>query len=192
VPGDPERGDVHLRAHGRRSRSHNPLGGHRELQRPEQDGGVEPDRCRRRHDRRAGEQDQADDLGHGEAGRIALRNDGTWTGGEPINYAYQWLRCGSDGGNCGAIHGATAKTIALGSDDVNKRIRVRVTATNSAGSAAAQSSATSAVEAAAGPGGAVDVNSLPDTERLSTDPVKFVPSVITSTAPFQLQVCVVA
>ena len=116
---------------------------------------------------------------------------GSWSGAEPISYAYQWLRCGSDGGNCGAITGATNKTIALASDDVNKRMRVKVTAKNSLGTANAQSAATGTVEAAAGPGGAVDVNSLPSTERLSTDPVKFIPSKITSTAPFQLQVTVV-
>ena len=116
---------------------------------------------------------------------------GTWTGAEPISYAYQWARCDSAGSNCGAIPGATSKTLALGSDDVNKRIKVKVTAKNSLGSASAQSAATAPVEAAVGPGGAVDVNTLPSTERLSTDPVRFIPSVITSRSPFQLEVTVV-
>jgi hypothetical protein len=126
-----------------------------------------------------------------QQGSTLTAHNGTWTGAEPITYAYQWQRCDSSGSNCGAVPGATTKTIALGSDDVNKRMRVRVTAKNSVGSANAQSAATSAVAASAGPGGAVDVNSLPSTERLSTDPVKFIPSKITSTAPFQLQVTVV-
>jgi len=126
-----------------------------------------------------------------QQGSTLTAQPGTWSGVQPITYAYQWQRCDSSGSNCGAVPGATTKTISLGSDDVNKRMRVKVTATNSKGSASAASNATSAVQASVGPGGAVDVNSLPSTERLSTDPVKFIPSKVTSHSPFQLQVTVV-
>jgi uncharacterized protein YukE len=68
--------------------------------------------------------------------------NGTWTGTTPISYAYQWLRCDSAGANCVNIAGATAGNYVLTASDVGHRIRVRVTGTNVAGSAAATSPAT--------------------------------------------------
>ena len=41
---------------------------------------------------------------------------GTWTGTKPISYAYQWVRCGADGGqpdggNCAIVSGATSRSL---------------------------------------------------------------------------------
>ena len=58
---------------------------------------------------------------------------GTWTGTQPINLAYQWLRCDAAGANCADIGGATSQTYRLAPADVGHRIRVRVTATNIVG-----------------------------------------------------------
>jgi hypothetical protein len=60
--------------------------------------------------------------------------DGAWTGTTPLAFAYQWRRCDSGGGDCQSIPGATAKTYTQTPDDVGKRLKVRVTASNDAGS----------------------------------------------------------
>ena len=61
------------------------------------------------------------------------------TGTAPITYAYQWRRCDSDGANCADIAGATGSTYDLVAADVGHAMRVRVTATNAAGSVTADS-----------------------------------------------------
>jgi hypothetical protein len=75
---------------------------------------------------------------------------GTWAGAGTITYAYQWVRCGADGGapdgsNCPTIPGANGSGYTLTADDIGKRLRVQVTATNGAGSTAAASNPTDVV-----------------------------------------------
>jgi beta-glucanase (GH16 family) len=82
------------------------------------------------------------------AGQTLQGSTGTWTN-SPTSYARQWLRCDTAGANCVAIAGATSASYLLASADVGKTIRVRVTATNAAGSASAQSAQTAVVGAAA-------------------------------------------
>ncbi len=72
---------------------------------------------------------------------------GTWTGTPPIGFTYQWRRCNAAGAACADIAGATASTYTLVSADVGSTIRVIVTATNAAGSAAATSAQTAVVTA---------------------------------------------
>ncbi len=60
-------------------------------------------------------------------GQTLTANRGQWTGAGPITYAYQWQRC--SGTTCSNISGATQQTYLLVSADVNRTIRVRVTAT---------------------------------------------------------------
>jgi Fibronectin type III domain len=72
---------------------------------------------------------------------------GGWSGTQPIAYAYQWQRCDSLS-PCGDILGATAQTYTPASQDVNATVRVRVTASNAVGSAAATSAATALVQPA--------------------------------------------
>lgn len=73
-------------------------------------------------------------------------NPGGWSGA--TTYAYQWTRCDSSGGSCGAITGANAAGYVPVGADVSRTLRVNVLATNSAGTSTATSAATSAVQAA--------------------------------------------
>jgi len=93
--------------------------------------------------------------GTARAGDTLTATSGSWAGTAPIAFAYQWVRCGRDGGasdasNCVAIPGAGDSSYRLASSDVGWRLRVRVTGSNRAGSATAASEPTSLV-AAAGP-----------------------------------------
>ena len=77
-------------------------------------------------------------------------SNGTWTGTSPISYAYQWVRCPTSGGkpdgsDCAVVSGASTTAYVLGSADVGRRMRVRVTASNADGSATAASNATPTV-----------------------------------------------
>lgn len=84
-------------------------------------------------------------------GQRLTASTGTWTGAQPITFAFQWVRCGRDGGapdgsNCATIGGATATAYTLTAADVGSRLRVRVTARNAAGSSTAASNATPVVQ----------------------------------------------
>ncbi|MGB8351314.1 MAG: hypothetical protein WCE47_12870, partial [Gaiella sp.] len=84
-------------------------------------------------------------------GRILFASIGTWAGETPISFAYQWMRCGADGGvsdasNCAAISGADTSTYTLATDDVGARLRIRITASNSLGMQTVASNATAAVQ----------------------------------------------
>ena len=85
-------------------------------------------------------------------GQTLTADHGVWTGANPITFKYQWLRCDSNAANCAAIAGETSSNRTLESDDVGHRLRVRVTASNSSGSATADSNASSAVTATGGSG----------------------------------------
>jgi hypothetical protein len=62
-----------------------------------------------------------------------------------MTYTHQWRRCNTSGSSCSNVSGATGASYALTSADVGSTIRVRVTATNEAGSAWADSAATPVV-----------------------------------------------
>jgi hypothetical protein len=101
--------------------------------------------------------------GRAEQGRTLRASRGSWTGTEPISYAFQWLRCGADGGrpdggDCAIVSGATRRDHRLGRSDVGFRMRIRVTATNTEGSRVAASNPTAIV---AGP----PVNTAPPFPR---------------------------
>jgi hypothetical protein len=88
--------------------------------------------------------------GRAEQGVRLSASRGTWTGTNPISYAFQWVRCGADGGepdggNCTIISGATGDRYRLTSADVGSRMRVRVTAMNADGSRTAASNPTAVV-----------------------------------------------
>ncbi len=85
--------------------------------------------------------------GTARSGHTLTATSGSWTGGPPITYAYQWRRCNSSGSSCGTIAGATNQNYVASSGDVNSTIRVQVTATNSDGSNQALSAATATIAA---------------------------------------------
>jgi hypothetical protein len=86
--------------------------------------------------------------GTAREGATLTANEGVWSGTTPMTFAYQWLRCGRSGGSCTSIAGATSKTYLLTGSDVGSKIRVRVTATNAAGSGSATSEPTPVVKRA--------------------------------------------
>jgi Ig domain of plant-specific actin-binding protein len=84
--------------------------------------------------------------GSAKDGSLLTASNGSWTN-SPTSFAYAWQRCDNSGGSCAAIAGATSKQYTLTSADVNQRIRVQVTATNSSGSGTAASRPTNTVQA---------------------------------------------
>ena len=66
---------------------------------------------------------------------------GTWIGAPTITRTNQWQRCNPDGGGCANILGATSLFYTVLAADIGKRLRIEVTATNSAGTAKAVSDA---------------------------------------------------
>ena len=65
-------------------------------------------------------------------GQTLTANVGGWSGTAPIGYAFQWLRCDGNGNNCAVLGGQTKPTLrAAARPEVNTRIRVRITASNS-------------------------------------------------------------
>src|ERR671926_510213 len=90
-------------------------------------------------------------------GNILTASNGSFSGTGPFNYTYRWLRCpsrgsGGNGEGCTAISGATFKRYTVRHADVGHRLRVRVTASNSDGTATATSNATGVVQSAASAG----------------------------------------
>jgi hypothetical protein len=125
---------------------------------------------------------------------------GTWTGAATITFVYQWLRCDANGNGCAAIAGETGTSRVVAADDVGHRLRLQVTASNTAGSATAQSSATDVVVSSSGPlpDGAVKlpsgkysipVSSVSLPQQLVIDKVKFQPNPVRSrSGPIAVQV----
>jgi thermitase len=80
-------------------------------------------------------------------GQTLSGSTGSWTN-NPTGYAYEWQRCDSAGAACAPVSGATVSSYTLGLADVGSTVRVRVTASNSAGSASATSAQTAVVAGA--------------------------------------------
>jgi hypothetical protein len=68
---------------------------------------------------------------------------GSWTGSQPLSYAYAWQRC--KGATCTAIDSANEATYDTDTVDEGFGIRVVVSASNAAGSASATAPATSVI-----------------------------------------------
>jgi serine protease AprX len=77
-------------------------------------------------------------------GETLSATTGTWTGTTPLAYSFQW-QSSLEGKPWTAIAGATQFAYTIRSDDVGKRLRARVTATNAGGSANAYTQATTTV-----------------------------------------------
>ena len=90
--------------------------------------------------------------GTAQVGQTLSASTGTWSG-SPTSFAYQWRRCDSGGTGCADLPGAGASTYVPVGGDVGSTLRVRVTATNDAGSSSAESAPSAVVTDA--PGGGV-------------------------------------
>jgi hypothetical protein len=77
-------------------------------------------------------------------GSTLTASKGGWAN-SPTSYAYQWQRCDSSGGACQPIASATGTRYTVVGADVKQRLKVAVTATNTAGSGIATSRATDVV-----------------------------------------------
>ena len=71
--------------------------------------------------------------GKSALGTTLTAKAGLTTGARPISYDYQWRRCNGNGGTCAAISGADGKTYEPSKADLGHALRVRVIASNSAG-----------------------------------------------------------
>jgi hypothetical protein len=67
--------------------------------------------------------------GIAKVGRTLRAHPGRWAGSGPLTFRYQWLRCGTR--ICRAIKAATRVGYKLRRVDAGKRLRVRVSASNS-------------------------------------------------------------
>ena len=57
--------------------------------------------------------------GTAQEGQTLKASPGTWSGSTPMDFSYQWRRCGSGGGNCKNIPQATDNIYTLSSADVS-------------------------------------------------------------------------
>ena len=85
--------------------------------------------------------------GKAQVGEALVVKLGTFTGGIPTKFAFQWQRCDKAGGNCTSISGATAESYGVRTADVDHTLQVEVTASNDLGSARATSAHTAVVQA---------------------------------------------
>lgn len=109
---------------------------------------------------------------------------GSWTGGQPMTFSYQWRRCGANGGSCSSVANANAGTYVLGSADIGHTMRVRVTARNSLGSASSTSTPSAVIAKASVPAGTtVSINDVSLPNRLIVDRVSFDPFILSSHRP---------
>ena len=87
-------------------------------------------------------------VGAPAVGQLLAAVPGTWAGGKPITFTYQWRQCDAAGADCTAISGATGEAYRPVSADVGHSLKVFVTATSAAGTAVATSVPTAAVSPA--------------------------------------------
>src|SRR5262245_52125520 len=102
--------------------------------------------------------------GAATVGSTLTASQGSWANA-PTSFAYQWVRCPRSGGqpngaDCATIGAATTTSYVVSASDADRRIRVRVTASNADGSTTVASNATPAVR---DPAAGRPVNAQPPT-----------------------------
>ena len=84
--------------------------------------------------------------GKAQVGEALVAKVGTFTGGIPTKFAFQWQSCDKTGANCTNISGATSESYGVRSADVDHTLRVQVTASNDYGKATQTSDHTAVVQ----------------------------------------------
>ncbi len=84
-------------------------------------------------------------VGTARAGVKLAGVPGTWSGGKPVAFSYQWQSCDASGAGCSPIAGATLETYTPTTADVGHGLRLAVTAVAPRGSAVATTPSTLAV-----------------------------------------------
>jgi lysozyme len=102
-------------------------------------------------------------VGPAVAGQLLAAVPGTWEGGKPITFAYEWRRCDAAGATCVTIANATGESYRPVSDDVGHSLKVVTTATSATGSVTAASAPTAAVSPAGTPSTTLPANITPPT-----------------------------
>jgi GH25 family lysozyme M1 (1,4-beta-N-acetylmuramidase) len=96
-----------------------------------------------------------------QAGQPLAAVPGTWEGGKPLTFTYQWRLCDAAGVTCTSISGATGETYEPATTDVGHSLKVIVTATSATGAATATTIASAPVTAAGTPSSARPTNVKP-------------------------------
>jgi hypothetical protein len=85
-------------------------------------------------------------------GSVLRASRGSWSGTTPMTFAYRWFRCEGpglpDASDCRRISSAAADSYVARQADAGFRLRVRVTATNTEGSASSTSNPTEVIQSA--------------------------------------------
>ncbi len=90
-------------------------------------------------------------VGTPQAGKLLAAVPGSWGGGKPASFIYQWQRCGAAGASCLPIVGATGETYTPAATDVGRTLLATVTAQTPGGAASTSSLPTLTVASSATP-----------------------------------------
>jgi hypothetical protein len=85
-----------------------------------------------------------------QVGETVSAGTGSWSN-NPTTFAFQWQRCSNSGSGCVDIAGATGRTYKLTAAEVDKTVRVLVTASNADGKSTANSHPSPVVSDASAP-----------------------------------------
>jgi GH25 family lysozyme M1 (1,4-beta-N-acetylmuramidase) len=97
-----------------------------------------------------------------QVGKVLTAVPGTWGGGKPVAFTYQWQRCDGAGAGCAPIQGATGDTYKPIVDDVGHALVAAVPAQGGGGALAVSSPPTVAIGESGAPGASRPVaTSLP-------------------------------
>jgi hypothetical protein len=77
--------------------------------------------------------------GRPQQGATLVAVNGSWTSSRPVAYSFRWQRCRVGGAACADIPGASRQAYTLQAADVERQVRVVVTAANAGGAPAAVS-----------------------------------------------------
>jgi GH25 family lysozyme M1 (1,4-beta-N-acetylmuramidase) len=86
-------------------------------------------------------------VGTAQTSKLLAGLPGTWAGGKPVTFLFQWQRCDAAGGSCVPIVGATSESYVPVTEDVGHALVLGVTAQTLSGAVVAASPATVAVVA---------------------------------------------